>query len=86
MPLLKYRCAQCGAVFDALVSLSKADQVRCEACGGPVQRAYQGACLFGMTGSSAGRGAGCSGHCESCAGCGGAHQHAGGCQCGACRG
>ncbi|MDR0896776.1 MAG: TIM barrel protein [Oscillospiraceae bacterium] len=86
MPLLKYRCTACGAVFDTLVSLSKTDQVRCEACGGAVERAYQGACLFGMAGSAAGRGAGCSGNCASCAGCGGAHQHAGGCACGACHG
>lgn len=83
MPLLKYRCKTCGAVFDALVTLSRMDDVHCEKCGGEVSRAYEGACLFGMAGSSAGRGAGCSGDCSSCAGCG-HDSHSAGCQCGAC--
>lgn len=83
MPLLKYRCNACGAVFDTLVSVSRMDDVKCEQCGGEVSRAYEGACLFGMSGSSAGRSGGCSGNCGSCGGCGG-KGHAGGCQCGAC--
>lgn len=77
MPLLKYRCKDCGAVFDALVSYSRADDVTCERCGHPVERAYEGACLFGMAGSSAGRGAACSGDCGGCSGCGGAHASGG---------
>ncbi len=82
MPLLKYRCKACGALFDALVSYQDAGSVTCEACAGPVERAYEGACLFGMSGSSAGRGAGCAGDCGNCGGCG-THTHGAGCQCGA---
>lgn len=83
MPLLKFRCKACNTVFDTLVPASRMDQVRCEHCAGEVERAYEGACLFGMAGSSAGRGSACAGDCSSCSGCGGAH-HAGGCQCGSC--
>lgn len=83
MPLLKYRCKACGAVFDALISLSQMDDVQCEACQGEVERAYEGACLFGMAGSSAGRGASCSGDCSGCSGCSGSG-HGSGCHCGAC--
>lgn len=83
MPLLKYRCKSCDKVFDTLVSVPKMDQVVCETCGKAVVRAYEGACLFGMSGSSAGRGSACSGDCSGCNGCG-SHQHASGCQCSAC--
>lgn len=68
MPLLKYRCESCDQVFEALVSPAKADDVRCETCGSAVQRAYVGKCLFGMSGSSAGRDCGCSGDCGGCGG------------------
>ena len=83
MPLLKFRCESCGTLFDALIPLSRLDDVCCEQCGiRSVTRAYEGPCLFGMIGSSAGRGTGCSGDCSGCAGCGGS-SHGGGCQCGA---
>jgi len=82
MPLLKFRCQSCGALFDTLVSLSRRNDVCCEDCGAAtVTRAYEGPCLFGMTGSSAGRGAACSGDCGGCSGC---SSHAGACQCGGC--
>lgn len=81
MPLLKYRCNQCDTVFDTLVSHARMHEVRCEACGGEVARAYEGACLFGMAGSDAGRGGECSENCGCGGGCGG-HHHGGGCQCG----
>lgn len=81
MPLLKYRCKACDTVFDALVSHARMQEVCCETCGGEVSRAYEGACLFGMAGSSAGRGNACAGDCGGCGGCGG-HHHSGGCQCG----
>lgn len=84
MPLLKYRCKACGAVFDALVPLSRVDAVKCEQCAGEVERAYEGACLFGMSGSSAGRGGACAGDCGSCSGCGSA-SHGSGCSCGGCQ-
>lgn len=83
MPLLKYRCKACGEVFDALVSVSRMNEITCERCGGEVVRAYEGACLFGMSGSSAGRGGACSGDCGGCGGCGD-KSHGGGCSCGAC--
>ncbi|MDR1599204.1 MAG: zinc ribbon domain-containing protein [Oscillospiraceae bacterium] len=73
MPLLKFRCGDCGAVFDELVGasrLGRLDEVRCPGCGGVTERAYEGRCLFGMAGSDAGRG-GCGGDCGGCAGCGG---------------
>lgn len=74
MPLLKFRCKACGAVFDTLVPLSRMDDVRCEQCGETVERAYEGTCLFGMAGSSAGRGGSCAGDCGSCGGqCGASH-------------
>ncbi|MDR1263530.1 MAG: zinc ribbon domain-containing protein [Oscillospiraceae bacterium] len=73
MPLLKFRCGKCEAVFDELVSASRLDRltaVKCPKCGGDTERAYEGRCLFGMAGSDAGRG-GCDGSCAGCAGCGG---------------
>ncbi len=84
MPLLKYRCKACNLVFDTLVSVSRMDAVLCEKCNGPVERAYEGACLFGMQGSGAGRGGSCSGNCEGCTGCSGGHAHGAGCGCGGC--
>ena len=76
MPLLKYRCAACGKVFEELVSFSRAEEAVCPACGEKAQRAYEGKCLFGLSGSSAGRGGsgGCTGNCATCGGCSG-HQH-----------
>ena len=82
MPLLKYRCKACDTLFEALVSVSQMRDVRCERCDGEAERAYEGACLFGMAGSSAGRGASCSGDCGSCGCCG--SRHGDGCGCGAC--
>lgn len=80
MPLLKFRCKACGAVFDSLVAHGKMDEVQCEACGGSVERAYEGACLFGATAASASRSPSCPGSCEGHShGCG----HSGGCSCGA---
>lgn len=72
MPLLKFRCKSCGIVFDQLVFSSAMDAVRCETCGEPVERAYEGACLFGNPASSAGRKAGCD-NCSGSCGCGGCH-------------
>jgi len=73
MPLLKYKCKVCRKTFETLVPVSKMDAVRCE-CGGEAGRAYEGKCLFGSSGSSAGRGAGCSGKCGGCGGCS-SHAH-----------
>lgn len=73
MPLLKFKCKECNKVFETLISLSSVDTVRCE-CGGTVERAYEGRCLFGAPGQSAGRGSSCSGNCGGCSGCSG-HAH-----------
>ena len=73
MPLLKFRCGECKSVFDELVSASRLDQletIKRPQCGGSTERAYEGRCLFGMSGSDAGRG-GCGGNCAGCAGCSG---------------
>jgi len=63
MPLLKFRCKECGQIFDELVRLSEAESQRCPRCGGQTERAYEGACPpRSITQSKAG--------CErSCPGC-----------------
>ena len=33
MPLYEYKCQDCGAEFEALVSFSARDDVACEQCG-----------------------------------------------------
>ena len=65
MALLKFRCKECGKVFDELVS-NAATQVRCPQCqSAEVERAYEGKCSFGASG----KGSGCSGSCSGCHGC-----------------
>ncbi len=70
MPILKFRCKNCGQVFDKLVQLSAKDSVVCDKCGGETERAYEGK-YYGMC-SSSGHGDGCDcsschgGHCDSC--------------------
>ena len=73
MPFLKFRCEKCGVVFDKLIFSFNASSVRCEACGGPAERAYEGRCLFGNPSSSAGRKASCA-SCSGSCGCGGCHK------------
>ena len=73
MPLLKFRCENCDIVFDQLVFSFDLGSVRCETCGSQVERAYEGACLFGNPASSVGRKAGCA-SCSSSCGCGGCHK------------
>lgn len=71
MPMLDYRCEQCGHTFAELVFSGKEDQVQCEKCGSKqLRRVYEGRCLFGSTASSGGKG-GCS--ASSCQGCSGCH-------------
>lgn len=62
MALLKFRCKDCGKVFDELTTLARMDEVKCPACGGETERAYEGKC------ARAGQG-GCSGSCAGCSGC-----------------
>lgn len=33
MPMYEYRCPECGAAFEKIVSFSKADEVPCQECG-----------------------------------------------------
>jgi len=33
MPMYEYRCSQCGAAFEKIVSFSQADAVPCPQCG-----------------------------------------------------
>ncbi len=60
MPFLKYKCTECGHVFDELVRAGE-DAPRCPDCGGKTQRAYEGKCLSAHTG--------CAGDCSCCGGC-----------------
>ena len=62
MALLKFRCKDCGKVFDELTTLAKMDEVKCPVCGGETERAYEGKC------ARSGQG-GCSGSCATCGGC-----------------
>ena len=67
MPMLDYRCRDCGRKFEELVFSHNRDKVRCPACGsGALDRVYEGKCLFG---SPKGGGQACSGKCSGCAGC-----------------
>lgn len=68
MPLLDFRCEDCGHKFDELVFSHNKDKVRCPQCGGAeLSRVYEGRCLFGSVGSSGRGSGGCEG--KSCAGC-----------------
>ena len=40
MPLLKYRCPECGKRFEELVGFSHTQDVRCPECGAQAQRAF----------------------------------------------
>lgn len=63
MPLLKYRCAACGKIFEELVSGKSAGLVRCPECGGSVSRAYEGKCSPVKLKSEPDRCANCP-HCQ----------------------
>lgn len=65
MPLYLYRCRECGKRFEKLVSIAERENVKCESCGGGVERVYEGSCAFGKK-----AGGGCSGKsCACCSGC-----------------
>jgi|GEM_PF-950383 len=63
MPLLTYRCPECGATVEALLPLG-ADPPACAECRATMQRSYQGVCTFGTSGKCA-----CGGECATCPGC-----------------
>ncbi len=64
MPLLKFRCTECGKIFDELVPLAGIEAIRCPECAGKTERAYEGKCAQGKSGC----GGGCAGSCASCGG------------------
>lgn len=68
MALLKFKCEDCGHVFEELTAPNK--KPPCPVCkGSRVTRHYQGKCSFG--GSKPGASGGCSGgSCSCCKGCG----------------
>lgn len=33
MPIYEYECAQCGTIFETLVSITSEDDIVCEKCG-----------------------------------------------------
>lgn len=64
MPLLQYKCEQCGKRFDELVGSYK-DEVKCPKCGGTTIRDYSGE-MYSATGKTTKK---CSGNCKTCGGC-----------------
>ena len=64
MPLLQYKCSNCGKQFDELVKKYD-DKVFCPDCKSPAERSYCGK-MFTGTGKS---GVKCSGNCKTCGGC-----------------
>ncbi len=44
MPLLQFRCTQCGHKFDALIRLESIKDATCPECRAPAQRLYEGVC------------------------------------------
>ena len=66
MPLLEFRCEECGLKFEELVRASDADKLRCPNCGADkLRQVFMGKCLAGPVGTSSG----CSGSCSGCRGC-----------------
>lgn len=65
MPLLDFRCRQCGRQFEELVYGNDREKLACPACGcKEIDQVYQGKCYTGKTSSGA-----CTGHCATCPGC-----------------
>jgi putative FmdB family regulatory protein len=73
VPLYEYRCDDCTAVFETLASAARADEARCDHCGGA--RAHRLLSVFstpraaGSDGASAPTltgGGCCGGACGSC--------------------
>lgn len=64
MPVLQYRCGECGKNFEELVKRFD-DQVLCPVCGEKAERSYSGE-IFSATGKTVKK---CSGNCKNCSGC-----------------
>lgn len=64
MPLLKYKCNNCDAVFEELIFGE--EEILCPKCKSKASRHYQGKCYFGTGAGSSG----CSkSSCSGCSGC-----------------
>jgi putative FmdB family regulatory protein len=68
MPIYEYLCLDCGKEFDALRSMSQADEpIRCERCQG--ERATRKiSVFFAQSGGKVVAGGGNGGGCASCSG------------------
>lgn len=64
MPILQYKCPNCGEQFDELVKKYD-DEVVCPHCKGKAERSYRGTVYTG-TGKSVKK---CTGNCKTCGGC-----------------
>ena len=64
MPVLQYKCAACGNVFDELVK-SHEEEVTCPKCHKKAERVWSG-CMYSATGKPAKH---CNGKCSECPGC-----------------
>lgn len=64
MPILQYRCPQCGRQFEELVKKS-GDVVVCPDCGAQAEREWSGM-MYSATGCSVKK---CTGNCKTCGGC-----------------
>ena len=64
MPVLEYKCPQCGKRFQELVK-SHEEKVLCPNCKREAERVWSGE-MYSSTGKPPRR---CTGHCDSCDGC-----------------
>lgn len=64
MPILQYRCPNCGKRFEELVK-KFSDEVICPDCKVKAERDYCGE-VYSATGKKAVK---CSGNCKTCSGC-----------------
>lgn len=71
VPLLSFKCKNCGKKFDELVNNHNRDKLRCPDCGSnELVQVFEGKCYFGSTsGNGYSSSASCSGSCEHCHGC-----------------
>ncbi len=64
MPILQYKCPECGKEFEELVKKFD-EEVKCPACGKTALRCYSGR-MYSSTGAHQNK---CSGNCKTCGGC-----------------
>ncbi|MCE5321720.1 zinc ribbon domain-containing protein [bacterium] len=73
MPIYEYECKSCGKCFERLISMSRANEVECPACGSAEVKRLMSLFASRVAGGS-------SSHSSSCAGC--ASGNCGSCGCG----